>query len=89
MFVREEDFIHAKVPRFTTIRLNYVAESSPELRAAGGWPGDRESAWVRTYNPDQRVIVIVLREGKGTSAYLAGGPVRPSVAFQRELAKQN
>ena len=70
--VDERDFIYAGVPQYTKIHLRYVAENTPLLTEIGGWPGDREAGWVKTYDPDARVVLLIVRESGGTSGYLAG-----------------
>lgn len=89
VFVREEDFVYAPEPRLTGIRLNYVAEGSNALQQAGGWPGEKESNWVKTYDPDARVVVMVLRVDGGLSGYLIGGPKRPSLAYATRKSQEN
>ena len=74
--VDERDFVRAATPQYTAIRLRYVADHSPLLKDIGGWPGDKERDWVRSYDPDVRVVVMVIREGGGTSGYLIGAAAR-------------
>ncbi|MDD2708116.1 MAG: hypothetical protein PHV34_08910 [Verrucomicrobiae bacterium] len=87
--VVEEDFVHSKHPAFAPIRFHYVVENSEELKAMGGWPGDKEQNWVRTYDPAVRVVVLVIRDNGGTSGYLAGGPKSPPEAFANRTAAGN
>jgi len=87
--VDEIDIIHASTPQYAAIKLRYVADATPMLVDIGGWPGDRESTWVKTYEPDERVIVLIVREGGGTSGYLIGGSTKPSVAFARKRVERN
>ena len=66
----ERDFIHAPESRYTKIALRYVAENTKLLKKMGGWPGDKEAGWVRTYDPDARVVLFIIREKGGVSSYL-------------------
>jgi hypothetical protein len=77
------------VPEFAAIKLRYVDDASDLLKEIGGWPGDKEAGWVRTYDPDARVVVLVVRDNGGTSGYLIGGPIRPSEAYARQKTKGN
>jgi hypothetical protein len=66
-----------------------VADNSPVLKEIGGWPGDKEADWVKTYDPDARVVILIVRNNGGTSGYVIGGTLRPSEAYVREQTKQN
>ena len=85
----ERDFIHAPEPQYARISLRYIAEGSPRLQEVGGWPGDKEAGWVATYEPDERIVVLIVREDKGLSSYLVISPIRPSEAFARQQARGN
>lgn len=89
VLVVEEDLVHAEVPQYATIHLRYVADASPVLAEIGGWPGDKEANWVKSYDPDSRVVVLVVRDNGGTSGYLVGGATKPSVAFARKKSESN
>ena len=85
----ERDFVHAGVPQYATIHLRYVAENTPLLKELGGWPGDKEADWVKTYDPDARVVVLIVRDNGGTSGYLIGASPRPSEAFAKQQTQAN
>src|ERR1019366_3076536 len=89
VLVDERDFVDAKIPQFAAIKLRYVADNSPVLTEIGGWPGDKEANWVKTYDPDARVVVLIVRDGGGPSGYLIGGNPKPSVAYAGQQAKKN
>jgi hypothetical protein len=89
VLVIEEDFVHAETPQYTTVHLRFVSDASPVLKDIGGWPGQKEADWVKTYNPDARVAVLIARDNGGTSGYLTGGPMRPLEAFSRKKAESN
>ena len=85
----EEDFVHAATPRYAPIRLRYVAETSRDFPKVAKRLEEKELNWIRTYDPDARVVVFVVRDNGGSSGYLIGGATRPSEAWKREQAKQN
>lgn len=85
----EQDFIHAPEPQYTRISLRYLAEGSPRLQELGGWPGDKEAGWVKTYEPDARLVVFIVREDHGVSSYLLIPPIRPPQAFANQQARGN
>ena len=69
--------------------MRYVADNSPILTEIGGWPGDEESNWVNTYEPTQRIVVMIIRDKGGTSGYMIGGNLPPAECFARQQAKKN
>jgi hypothetical protein len=85
----ERDFIHTPEPHYTTIHLHYLAEGSPRLQELGGWPGDKEAGWVKTYDPETRMVVFIVREDRGVSSYFLIPPIRPSQAFADQQARGN
>ena len=85
----EGDFIQAPEPQYARISLRYIPENSPRLKEVGGWPGDKEAGWVKTYDPDVRVVVFIVREKAGVSGYLIGTNPRPSLAFAMQKAAGN
>jgi hypothetical protein len=89
VLVVEEDFVHAETPQYATVHLRYVSDASPVLKEIGGWPGQKEAGWVKAYDPDERVVVLIVRDNGGTSGYLIGGPTKPSVAFAQRKAESN
>jgi hypothetical protein len=89
VLVVEENFVHAEVPQYTAVHLRYVSDASPVLKDIGGWPGEKEENWVKTYDPDVRVVVLIVRDNGGTSGYMIGGPTKPSTAHARRKAESN
>ncbi len=85
----ERDFIHAPEPRYASIHLRYVAEGSPRLQELGGWPGDKEAGWVKGYDPEARVIVLIVREDQGLSSYFLIPTLCPPKAFADQQARGN
>ena len=85
----ERDFIHAPEPRYATIHLRYVAEGSARLEELGGWPGDKEAGWVKTYEAATRMVVFIVREDHGVSSYFLIPPIPPAQAYTDQQARGN
>jgi hypothetical protein len=86
--VLEDEFIHAATPQMKAFRFDYAAKDSGLLRQIDADLTPKEWGWLDTYDPDQRVIVIIVCKA-GLSTYLIGGPTKPSEAFIKEKAKYN
>ena len=86
--VPEEDFVHSPAPELKGLRFAYAAKDSDLLKTVSKHFEQKEWNWLETYDPDQRAIVIIVRD-VGTSGYLIGGRTRPSEAYAKEKAKQN
>ena len=86
--VPEEDFIQAPTPQLKGLRFAYAAKDGGLLRKISTHFEAKEWGWLDSYDPDQRVIVVILRQA-GTSAYVIGGRTRPSEAFVKVNAKNN
>jgi hypothetical protein len=71
------------------LRFAYAAKDSDLLGKISTHFEQKEWAWLDSYDPDEKAIVIILREGGGTSGYLIGGRTRPSEAWARQKAKTN
>ena len=87
--VPEEDFVHSPAPELKGLRFAYAAKDSGLMKEISAAFQAKEWGWLDTYAPDKDVIVIILREGDGTSGYLVGGRTKPSEAYTRQKAKQN
>lgn len=85
----EEDFVHAATPQYAPIRLRFIAEKSAKFPEVMKMLGEKELGWIKTYDPDERVPVLIIRDNGGTSGYLIGGNPKPSVAYERQKAKSN
>lgn len=85
----EEDFVHAATPQYAPIRLRYVAETSQRFPEVAKMLGDKELNWLKIYDPDSKVPLLILRDNGGTSGYLIGGNPKPSEAYAKEKSKQN
>ena len=87
--VPEEDFVSATKPAYERIRFTYMTEDSDLAEELDGVLKDKELDWLRTYDPDQKVVLTVLRPEGGTSSYLIGGSTRPSECHARAKAHNN
>lgn len=87
--IPEEDFVHLDTPELKPLRFAYAAKDSELMRKVSGHFEAKEWGWLTSYDPDQRVIVIIVREGAGTSGYLMGSKPKPSDAYTRQQAKVN
>ncbi len=86
--VPEEDFVHAVSPQLTGLRFNYAIKGSEFLGKISTAFENKEWGWLDSYDPDARVILIIL-SGQGTSGYLIGGKMSPSEAYARQKVKEN
>jgi hypothetical protein len=78
------------VPWLTlTVRLRYVAENSAKFPEVMKMLGEKELNWIKKYDPDARVPILIVRDNGGTSGYLIGGGLKPSEAHAKEQTKKN
>lgn len=84
----EEDFIKADHPQLKGLRFAYAAKGSELLGKISTHFEEKEWTWLDTYDPDEKVILIILRD-QGTSGYLIGGRMKPSEAYFRISATNN
>ncbi|MCE9612920.1 MAG: hypothetical protein K8T26_01500 [Lentisphaerae bacterium] len=89
VLVPEEDFVHQPIPVLKGLRFHYLPMEGHEASPFKGILSDRELAWVKTYDPDEKVILCIIREGGGVSSYLIGGRSKPSEAWARQKAGEN
>lgn len=74
--IMEEDFVYANEPSLAPIRFRYFSTADAP-RLMSDYEGSKEQGWVGGYNPDEKVIVTVVRfDSTGVSSYLIGA--RPS-----------
>lgn len=89
VMVPEDDFVQASSPQFAALRIRYVPAQSPELAHLPEWDGGKEQAWLDTYDPAQKIIVMILRDGGGTSGYLIGARPSPPECYAAKIASTN
>jgi hypothetical protein len=89
VLVPENDFLHASTPQLKGIRFNYLAQSDQDHPAFKGVLSEKELAWMGAYDPDEKVILCVLRVGGGISSYLIGGRSKNSEAYTRQKNSMN
>lgn len=63
------------MPVGVTVRFNvaYVSEGSDALKKMKGWPGNKESSWVKQYDPSSTMLVGFCRQDGGFSSYRIQG----------------
>lgn len=80
--IMEEDFVHANQPEYAPIRFRFF----PDAEALGLMPdyeGSKEQGWVSNYDPDEKVIVTVVRfDSTGVSSYLIGAKPTPPECYK-------
>ena len=84
VLVPEEDFLHVGHPKLKGVRFRYLPLTERDKTPFEEVLAEKELAWLESYDPDDKVIVCVLREGEGVSSYLIGGRTRPSEAHARQ-----
>jgi hypothetical protein len=89
VLVPEEDFVHASRPELKPLRFHYLPLTSKDQAPYQDVLTEKEIGWLTSYNPDEKIVLCVLRKGDGISSYLFGGRVRPSEAYARKQAKRN
>lgn len=84
VMVPEEDFVHATVPQLKGLRFHYLAltDKNPDFAHV---LADKESRWLESYDPDEKVIICIVRP-EGVSSYLFGGPAKNSQAYAQQKA---
>lgn len=88
VLVPEEDFMRADVPQLKGLRFHYLPLAEKDKEQFKSIFAEKELGWLATYNPDEKVILCILREGGGVSSYLfGGGRVKPSEAYMRKRAE--
>jgi hypothetical protein len=86
--VPEADFIDAQSPAYAPIHFRYFPESEA-LSLMPDYEGSKEQGWLRSYEPETKVIVTVIRYDSGVSSYLIGTTPSPIESYKLERAKGN
>jgi len=87
--VPEQDFVHSATPELKGLRFHYLPLKEHGRGPFKGVLAKKELVWLRTYDPDERVVLCVLREEGGVSSYYFGGTTKPSDAYARQKAMNN
>lgn len=83
--ILEEDFVYANEPSLAPIRFKYFPDAEAP-RLMSDYEGAKEQGWVASYDPDEKVIVTVIRfDSTGVSSYLIG--VRPSPKEMHDVGR--
>lgn len=87
--VPEADFVQAARPELTPVHFRYFTEA--DIREVmTDYDDSNEEGWVASYNPEEKVIVTVIRyDGTGVSSYLIGSRPSPLEAYRLEKVKGN
>lgn len=84
--ILEEDFVHTNKPQFAPIHFRYFPEANmAELIA--DYEGSKEQGWMGSYNPEEKVIVTVVRFDSGVSSYLIGARPTPPECLEADKAE--
>jgi hypothetical protein len=89
VLVPEEDFVHAESPQLKGIRFRYLPVADKDKPPFKGVLSEQELGWLTSYDPDEKIVVCILRPEGGVSSYLVGGRMKPSEAWARQKAKRN
>jgi hypothetical protein len=84
VLVPESEFLYEDIPQLKGIRFHYLAQTEREQPAFKDILAEKELAWMETYDPDEKVILCIIREGGGISSYLFGGRIKNSEAYTRQ-----
>ena len=70
LLMDDGDFVGKPRGVLTRYRRVYVAEGTAEFEQLGRkWPGEKESRWVREYDPESTMLVGFARTDGGISSY--------------------
>ena len=89
VLVHEEYFVFASTPQYAPLRFRYLPADDTGMKEFPDWEGSKEQAWIETYDPAERVILVVFRYDSSVSSYFAGTKPSPPDAFKAEQAKRN
>jgi len=87
--VPEDDILSQGAPELAPIRFNYVTKDFSRQEGMQGFFGEKEEAWLRDYDPDEKVIMMVIRNGGGISSYFIGGSPKPSKVYTEYQSASN
>jgi len=86
--VPEADFVFAERPRLAPIHFRYVSKADAET-LLDDWNGSKDQGWIETYDPKEKVILVIVRFDSGVSSYLIGSRPTPPEAFRLAKAGEN
>ena len=89
VLVPEADFIHFETPQLKGLRFHYLPLSEKDKEPFQEILAEKELGWLEAYNPDEKVVLCVLREGGGVSSYFFGGTTKPSECYAKKQAEKN
>ena len=84
--IMEEDFVYANEPEYAPIRFRFFPDADA-LGMMSDYIGSKEQGWVASYNPEEKVIVTVIRfDSTGVSSYLIGAIPSPTECHETAKA---
>ena len=86
--VPESDFVFAERPELAPIHFRYVSKADAEA-LLDDWNGSKEQGWLATYDPKEKVILVIVRFDSGVSSYLIGAKPSPHDAYRLAKASEN
>lgn len=89
VLVHEEDFVFAPTPQYAPLRFRYLPVDDPGMKDFPDWEGSKEQMWIVSYDPSERVIVVVIRYDSSISSYFAGARPSPPDAYALLKASDN
>jgi hypothetical protein len=89
VLVEEEDFVFAKTPQYAPLRFRYLPVNDPAIKEFPDWEGSKEQSWIKSYDPAERVIVVVSRFDSNISSYYLGARPSPPDAYALMQAGNN
>ena len=71
------------------LRFRYLPADDPGIKEFPDWDGSKEQAWTASYDPAERVILVVIRYDSSISSYFAGTKPSPPHAYALSKAADN
>lgn len=89
VIVMEQDFVLADCPNLLEVRFGYATKDSSLMGNISTHFQGLEWEWLENYDPDAKMIIIIVRPEFGTSGYLLDCDLKPSLAYSQQMAKFN
>lgn len=86
--VPESDFIDAERPAYAPIHFRYFTEADI-IEVMPDYEGSKEQGWLKSYSPNEKAIVTMIRYDAGVSSYLSGGQPSPPACHAAKVAEGN
>jgi len=89
VIVIESDFVRTDKPNLLKVRFGYAIKGCSLMERISTEFDGLEWEWLEAYDPDEQMIVLVIRPEFGASGYLIDCDVKPSQAYAMQMAKFN